>query len=351
MKKILSLILALVMMITAAAAFAETASETPAGDKILSTLISGLKSQLGGSENGFNLLSLIKPLMKKLGSGNDARLQEIIGALKQKLGSALGGSGESGMGIDLSSLIGLLGGSDESGTGIDLSSLIGLLGGGAEGTEGTEGIGDDDLMALLGLLAGDDSGDGDEEFDLDAFLEEYRATPEYQEYLARFEARRVYLNEEFFELEKGDEQVVAASTVENFDVDDPNTEFGDFVLINFRADGKDLKEMNRAATTELLTYEKQEDGTFKVVSAVIAEEGEGRDASIQAMCDTFGVPMEDYVNHLIVVDYDERDYLRDFLREHPEYERIECMGEMMTLEELDAIQEAFWEEVEVSLGI
>ena len=413
MKKILSLILAMVMMATAVAAFAETGSEVTEedlssllsglmggsgegadesglgdllsglmggsgegadesglGDLLsglmggseegaegsgLGSLLGGLMSKLSGGEGGFNLSSILQRLLerlaKKLSSLKGGKLSEIIAALKQKLSSRFGGTSrntEGGSDMDLSSLLngllgGLAGGSEEGGESADLSALLGLLGG---GSDESGDIGEEDMNALLGLLLGEENG---EDFDLDAFLEAYRASPEYQEYLARFEARNVYLIEKHADLEKGDEQVVVPVDISNFEIDDPNREFGIYTLVNFAADGKDLKEVSRCSDVLLLTYEKQEDGTFKVVNVVIAEEGEGRDASIQAMCDAYGVPIDDYNDCADDLDYHEREYFIEFLENHPEYERIEYKGELKTLDELQAIQDAYWAEIEAMM--
>ena len=372
MKKILSMVLALAMMLTAAAAFAEAPAEESGLSSLLGTLLSGsdegsegsgLSSLLGslmgklGSKN-FSLSSLLKPLLKKLGTLKGVRLSELIGALKQKLSGLLGGitksaDAEGSEDAGLSSLLGLLSGvtgeSDgtESGESFDLSSLLGLLGGGA-GESGIESVSGDDLAGLLGLLAGDESGD---DFDFDAFLEEFRSSPEYQEYIARWDARKAYLNERYADLEKGDEQIVIVADVTNFDNIDPNVEFGSFVLANYKVDGKDLKFMNSEGDVLLLNYEKQEDGTYKVGDVMVAEKGDGFDASIQSMCEAFGATLDDYNEHVEMEEYEGRDCLRDFLREHPEYERIEYNGEMKSLEDLDAIQDAYWKELDMELGI
>ena len=293
----------------------------------LSSLLGSVLGSLGSGDGSFSASSLVQFLLEKLGSGSlgGVDLSALVNTLMQKLG---GGSRSSG----------------EGGEGIDLSALLGLLGIGSDGSTGT---GDGDLGALLGLLGG---GEGSDDMDLDAFLESFRASPEYQEYLARFEARKVYLNEKYPELEKGDVQIVLASDISNFDIDDPNIEFGYFALANYKLDGKDLKLMNCKGNYELMTFEKQEDETFRVVNAVSAAEGDGFEASIQEMCTAFGVPFEDYTAHLDYVEFDERDSLIDFLWDHPEYERVEYMGEMKTSDELQAIQNAFWEEREAQLN-
>ena len=393
MKKVLSLILTVVMLMTVAPSFAETAAEGEDLSSLLSgllgdsgegqedgglgsllsglmgdgsegeegsglgSLLGGLMGSLSGEGGNFNLNELLEPVLEKLRSLKGTKLSLIADALKQKLGTLkekLGGLGsmlgdllsgaEGSEGSGLSALLSGLGGgttrSSEGGEGADLSALLGgLFGGEGDGTEGGEGA---DLSSLLGLLFGGDSG---EDFDIDKFIEDYTSSPEYQDYLLQREALKAYLNEEYGEtLEKGDVQIVTSSNVINFDNDTPNVEFGYFGLANYTVDGTDLKLLNFAGNVELLTYEKQEDGTFKVVDAIVAEDGDDRDDGIQKMCDAFGVTYQDYTECAMWTDWDEIQDLCEFLSEHPEYERIEYQGEMKTPEELSAIQENMLQE-------
>ena len=388
MKKLLSLILALIMLMTVAPVFAEATAEKNGLSSLFSRLMSGssedtegsrlgnlfnhLKGKLDDSESSFSLSSLLRPLLTKLRGIKGIKLSVIINAVKDKFGGLLGGlsrgSEGGGEGTSLSSLLGgLLGGdSSEDGVGTDLSGMLsgllggegdgseggkasellsllsGLLGGGDEGSEGSE---DGELLSLLGSLFGD--GEGDEDIDLDKLLEEYRSSPEYQEYMARYAALKDYLNAEYAEaLEQGDVQVFTESDISNFDNDDPNVEFGYFALANYTADGKDLKLLNYAGNMELLTYEKQEDGTYKVVEAIAAEEGDDYEPSIEKMCEAFGIPYSDYTDHMMWKDFDEVIDMYRFMKDHPEYERIEYMGELRTPEELDGISDAIFDETE-----
>ena len=379
MKKFLSLILALAMLVTIVPAVAESktttttteasaeagklesllggllngSGESTEGGDLSSLLVgllnsngdskegSGLSSLLsglfGGSDKGgFSLSSLLKPLMNKLKNLKGTRLSLIVSALKHKLSSLVN-----------SLFSGLLGGissrSTEGGESAGLSSLLGgLLGGSTEGTEGGEGF---DLSGLLGLLGG--SEEDAEDFDLDAFLEEYRQSPEYLEYVARYTAIEDYLSEEYSKsLEQGDVQIYSIHDVWNMSDDaDPNLLFGYLALSNYKADGKGLKLMNYAGNVELLTIEKQDDGSFKVVNAIVADDGTDQAESIQKMCDIFGVTYEEYADTMLWSDYDQLAMLYDYLNEHSEYETIEYMGEMLTLEELNARMDAMSAEI------
>ena len=377
MKKTLSLLLTLVMLMTAFPVFAETSADAPAEEdgifSMLGSLLggaeegeeSGLASMLGGLMEklggDFDLSALLEPLKEKLRSIREIDPSVVIDALKEKISSLLDGVTRSGEEGGLSSLVSGLFGEAQESEGGGLSSLLGgLFGGsdkGAEGGEGAEllsllgsllgggdsqskGIGDDDLYSLLGMLFGEGQGD-DEEFDFDAFLESYRSSPEYLEYLGRFDALTVYLNEEYAALEKGDVQIVTWSPMLNFDNEDPNFELGYYSLSNFAADGADLKLVSYAGNMELLTYAPQEDGTFKVVEAIPAEEGDGFEDSVRSLCDAFGVPFDDYIEHKNHgIDFDEIWELLTFLEENPEYERIEYNGELLNAEELDALADS-----------
>ena len=440
MKKVLSFIMTLVMLMTAAPAFAEDGgtdlsglfglfgnggegTDAAEGGNGLSGLLGllgggnegeegGLLTRLGGllgDEEGFSFSSLLAPLLEKLRGLKNFRLSEAIAAIKQKLSQSggllkgllekitggsvaadgagvrkgmLGGSdGDAGTeGGDAGGLLDLLGGlaggfsgdaeAREGGDSAGLLDLLGGLAGGSAGDaetgEGGDGAG---LLDLLGGLTGGSAADGeggdagglldllgglmggayDEEtgeLDMDKLVEEYRKSPEYQDELARKEAVKAYLNEEYSEYEQGDEQIVSVLRVYKFPEDDPNLLFGYFNLNNYAADGKDLTLVSYAGSVKLLTLGKQEDGTFKVVEAVSAANAENTDDILAGMCDAYGVPEKELMDTLIWRDWNDLFEMCEFMKEHPEYERIEYMGEMKTPEELTAICDAAFAEAE-----
>ena len=397
MKKLLSLVLALAMFLTVVPAFAENTDTADAGGKfgaMLSSLFGseagtegqeagGLGSLLGGlfsseGEGGFDLSALIEPLIQKLStlkgikvSDITAALKDKIGGLKDKISGLLGGGtrsadGEGSMGgltglldnifggevssesgFDISGLLGGLLGSSDNAEG-DLSTLLGLLGGGSTGT-GVDGVSEDDLNSLLGQLFSSESESGsEEEFDLESFLEAYRNTDEYREYLARREALKVHLAEEFG-LEPADEQILTYSEVMNFYNEDPNFTFGYFALGNYTAEGNALKLKNYGGNMELVTFAKQEDGTFKVAKAETVEEGENNAASIEKLCKAYGVTYEDYVEHIDFIYWDEIEDILDFIRNNPQYEQVEYQGTLRTADELQAIQEKIINDIMASM--
>ena len=152
MKKILSLILVLCMLVASVPVFAE-ASESESG---LLGLLSGLLEDEGESQGSslYYLMEFIAGLKMRI-AGNKTMIRAIVSFLVNKLADKFGGK--------LGSLAGLLGnlgglsseGSKSTGSTSDglgaLSGLLGSLGGmTAQGSEASSG----DLGALAGLLGG-----------------------------------------------------------------------------------------------------------------------------------------------------------------------------------------------------
>ena len=152
MKKILSLILVLCMLVASVPVFAE-ASESESG---LLGLLSGLLEDESESQGSslYYLMEFIAGLKMRI-AGNKTMIRAIVSFLVNKLADKFGGK--------LGSLAGLLGnlgglsseGSKSTGSTSDglgaLSGLLGSLGGmTAEGSESSSG----DLGALAGLLGG-----------------------------------------------------------------------------------------------------------------------------------------------------------------------------------------------------
>ena len=294
MKKILSLILAIAMLLTVIPAVAENGTEEKGG---LQSLLNGLGESGGG--NSGDAGSLLSGLGSLLGGGNGdgTNLSAMLKNLLQKAGKALLGS--------------LLGGS---------------TGNGAEG--------------------------GGEEPDWDAQLAAYKESDEYKDALGRWNALALHLNEVFPGLAAGDEQVIVMSEVFKLGESDPNVEFGWYVLANYRKseNGKNLTLVSAGGAVELITYEKQEDGTFKVASAITALDGSSMfESMVKGMCDRYGVTYEDYISAMKWQEFNEVSFLLEFMSDHPEYERIEYKGAMVTAKELDEMQNKMYEETAAAL--
>lgn len=294
MKKILSLILAIAMLLTVIPAVAENGTEEKGG---LQSLLNGL-GESGGGNSG------------------DA------GSLLSGLGSLLGGG---------------------NGDGTNLSAMLKNL---------LQKAGKDLLGSLLGGSTGNGAEGGGEEPDWDALLAAYKESDEYKDALGRWNALALHLNEVFPGLAAGDEQVIAMSEVFKLGESDPNVEFGWYVLANYRKseNGKNLTLVSAGGAVELITYEKQEDGTFKVASAITALDGSSMfESMVKGMCDRYGVTYEDYISAMKWQEFNEVSFLLEFMSDHPEYERIEYKGAMVTAKELDEMQNKMYEETAAAL--
>ncbi len=390
MRKLLSLILAVTMLLTIVPAFAETADPATDGEEDgLTDLLGGL---LGGEdEEGSGLTDLLGGLLG--GEGEEgAGLGDLLGGLLggegeegaglgDLLGGLLGGEGEEGAGLS-GLLSGLLGGEGGSGLSGLLDSLMGQLGGAsgklstllstvkdflgshldnmkgvdfsgllngvlgkfsgtrsAEGAEGAEGFDAADLLGglLSGLLGGSSEEMSDEEWA--QMLEEYHNSPEYQDELARNAVIEAYvLNEYQDTLEAGDVQLVCfGAGIDDYMEDGSFKYLRVFSLTNFTADGANLMEKNYASNAELLVLAKNAEGTYEITEALQAEEGENYEASIEAMAELYGAELDTVKINLGRKESSEAFALADFLREHPEYEKAEFQGELHTAEELDDI--------------
>lgn len=400
MKKLLSLILAIAMMMTIVPALAETGTEAGGLSSLLSGLgdssgessgdtssLTGLLGGLLGGGSGLDLSALGKTLVQKLkdklGDLKGVDLDAIVSGLKDKLGGLLGGlkdklggltksgaeetttteTGESSG--DMSSLTSLLGGLGESSgeTGAtgetsdaDILSLLGGLLGGETGTTGETGSASDlEALMMLGSLLGGSEGEGEgtEDIDLDSFLESFKLSEEYQEYVARYAAIQEHLNLEHADgLPAGDEQVMSLSEIYDSNVpDNPDVIFGLFTLMNYKKseDGKELKALNSAGSVEILTLEKQEDGTFRVLEAATARD-EDFEADLKVLCETYGTTTASYEEAKKWQIFDLVADLYSFMAGHPEYEKIEFQGEMLSAEDLDKMMEQTYNELEASVA-
>jgi len=378
MKKFLSLILAIAMMMTIVPALAETGTEAGGLSSLLSGLgdssgessgessgdtssLTGLLGGLLGGGSGLDLSTLGKTLVQKLkdklGDLKGVDLDAIVSGLKDKLGGLLGGLKDKLGGLTKS-------GTDETTTtetgesSGDMSSLTSLLGGLGESSGETGATGetsDADILSLLGGLLGGSEGEGEgtEDIDLDSFLESFKLSEEYQEYVARYAAIQEHLNLEHAEgLPAGDEQVMSLSEIYDSNVpDNPDVIFGLFTLMNYKKseDGKELKALNSAGSVEILTLEKQEDGTFRVLEAATARD-EDFEADLKVLCETYGTTTASYEEAKKWQIFDLVADLYSFMAGHPEYEKIEFQGEMLSAEDLDKMMEQTYNELEASVA-
>ena len=231
-------------------------------------------------------------------------------------------------GIDVESLIGRLftrftGSSGEEAVGEIAGLLGGLLGG--EGEADLSG-----LSGLLGMLGG-----GDDDTDLtDADID---SNPYIIALRARDAAVEAYIIDEYKDiLEPGDVQIVITNILIN-DEDDPTRNLGYFELKNYTVDGVNLMLKNSMGHVEYLTFTVNEEGVFELAEAVRAEEGDGYEASVAAMCEKYGITPDAFYAEMGNMDFYETLQLSSFLMNHPEYEKIEYNGEPASKDDLDAV--------------
>ena len=316
MKKMLSLIMALMIMLSIAPVFAETAGTASDHEKTgLTDLLAGLESELTGGENGklSEELSSLKDLLKnKLSeTKDDAKLSEILHSVADRISGALSSAKEKNPGI--------------------LKQL----------KEGLSKEGGPALEKLMGTLFGSGSEElSDEEWE--KILEDYYSSPEYQDVLARETAIQDYLVNEYRDtLEAGDVRFICiGSGIDDVKEDGTYQYLRNLSLTNYTVDGANLRMKNYAGNAELLYLAKQEDGTYQVTEAIQAEDGENYAASIAAMSEKYGASLETVNINLGEKEWAEAFDLACFLREHPEYEKVEYQGELRTAEELDVIADA-----------
>lgn len=316
MKKMLSLMIALILLLSVAPAFAETAGTASDNTKTgLADLLAGLENELTGGGDGklAGELSSLKDLLKnKLSEAMDsAKLSEILHSVAGRVSGALSSvSGEN-------------------------SVILKLL------KEDLSREGGPELEALMGALFGSGSEElSDEEWE--KMLEDYYNSPEYQDVLTREAAIQEYILNEYRDtLEAGDVQFICiGSGLDDVKENGTYQYLRNLSLTNYTADGANLRMKNYAGNAELLYLAKQEDGTYQVIEAIQAEDGENYASSIAAMSEKYGASLDTVNINLGEKEWAETFDLACFLREHPEYEKVEYQGKLRTAEELDVIADA-----------
>ena len=217
MKKILAMVLAFSLALSALPVFAESGAEEPAGGLLslltektgggLGEVLSGLMEKLQGSKTEIaSMLALLKAKLKN----SDSKIGKLVSGLldmlqgdSADLGSLLGGDGS---GMDLGSLL------NGDGSGMDLSSLLGGDGSGM------------DLGSLLGsLLGGEDAGElSAEDADILTKLKEAEEIPDIvidqkdvtnvDEFFGKWMTNRFYIGEEATDLSDTGEYITIDET-------------------------------------------------------------------------------------------------------------------------------------------
>ena len=143
-------------------------------------------------------------------------------------------------------------------------------------------------------------------------------------------------------LEAGDAQVVILNVAQPLVQEDGTAKvIGYYTQQNYILDGKDYKFLCSATDMMVVTIAKNADGLWEAVGSVAAEDGEGYAASVAALCEEVGFTLEDLAGATAFGALSEQAELYTLMDAHPEVERIEYNGEMVTGAELnDMLNEA-----------
>lgn len=136
-------------------------------------------------------------------------------------------------------------------------------------------------------------------------------------------------------LEAGDAQVVILNVAQPLvQADGTAKVIGYYTQQNYVLDGKDYKFLCSATDMMVVTIAKNADGLWEAVSHAAAEDGEGYAASVAALCEEVGFTTDDLASATAFGTLSEQAELYTLMDTHPEVERIEYNGEMVTGAEL-----------------
>jgi len=103
---------------------------------------------------------------------------------------------------------------------------------------------------------------------------------------------------------------------------------------NFKLEGKDLRLANSTDDCILVVFESGNDGKWTIRSSTLADKGPGREASIEALCIEAGYLPEN-LDATAMWDLIMQFELTEVIKNHPEADRIEYNGTMVTGAELN----------------
>lgn len=146
------------------------------------------------------------------------------------------------------------------------------------------------------------------------------------------EAIREYIKKKNADtLEAGDAQVVILNVAQPLvQADGTAKVIGYYTQQNYVLDGKDYKFLCSATDMMVVTIAKNADGLWEAVSHAAAEDGEGYAASVAALCEEVGFTTDDLASATAFGTLSEQAELYTLMDTHPEVERIEYNGEMVS---------------------
>ena len=189
------------------------------------------------------------------------------------------------------------------------------------------------IGSLAGMLLGGDAGD-----DLSIEEDTRELDPEETFAMLHDEVIKECLAARYTEtMEAGDALIVSPAYAKTRLLEDGTAlVLGQFTIMNYTAEGADLKLQDGSSETKLLTLRPDAEGNYEVTDVETSEDGEDYTASVEAMCAETEIAPEDFFNMIGMSDLCVISNTVDSLEEHPEYEHIEYMAEMVTRDELYA---------------
>ena len=142
-------------------------------------------------------------------------------------------------------------------------------------------------------------------------------------------------------MDPGDVQIVTPYPIYTVDYDLEDEEITNLACMiqdNYRLDDENqLLYVSGAEDIVLFKHQKDEEGTFAVVEATFAEDGENYTASIEKMCDEVGITLDECFEEIAYAEVSVVNAMAEYLRENPDIKGIEYQGEILTADELDEI--------------
>ena len=184
-----------------------------------------------------------------------------------------------------------------------------------------------------------------------AFSEEDMNGGALDDYLTSYNMLDEAMKDYVFELnaenmDPGDVQIFSKKIAHMDDLDQDEVKvMGEFTQTNFTIEDDQMIMCSAAKIPMLFTLAKGEDGSFTVTDCKQAEDGEGYADSVKAMCEEVGITFDDFQVMMNVAQCNDIDALVEYMNEHPEITGAEYMGEIKTADELQAISDAYMEEL------
>ena len=139
-------------------------------------------------------------------------------------------------------------------------------------------------------------------------------------------------------MDEADVQIVSSYIIKNDRLEDGTVrQFGFFAQKNYAIEDNEMKFVSGTRDLYLFTLEKDEKGAWVVTDSDHPEDGDQYRRSLRRLCQTMDTTMKDFDRASEGVEMWNLLNLSVYLEDHPEIERAEYNGEMMTLEEINEL--------------